>query len=117
MSAITDVRTADPRAVDSSWILCLRWMAIVAQVLMIAAVVLFLKVPLPVGPVAVLLALGVATNLAAERFARRSRTMPPGAFALLTAIDLVTFTFLLDATGGAFNPFSFLYLVHLALAS
>ncbi len=113
-------RTTAPergRTIDSAWVLRLRWAAIAAQILMVLVVVFFLGVPLRGGWVTFLILLEIATNLLAGRYVQPERRMPPERFALLTAVDLVLFSLLLYGTGGAFNPFTFLYLIHLALAA
>jgi two-component system sensor histidine kinase RegB len=115
--ALSPLPPEQGRAIDSAWVLRLRWAAIGAQVLMVLVVVFFLAVPLQVGWVLCLIGLEVTTNLLAESHARHTRRVLPQHFAILTAVDLVLFSLLLYGTGGAFNPFTFLYLIHLALAA
>ena len=89
----------------------LRWAALGGQLATICFAAFSLGYPVRAAPVLVVMGLTAATNLALARSADE-RALPA---ALL--FDLGALTALLAATGGASNPFSVLYLVHVALAA
>jgi two-component system sensor histidine kinase RegB len=76
-----------------------------------------LYIALPLGPIAAILAIEAATNAACTLWARAQLPVGDGTLAAVMACDVVLLTALLSLSGGAFNPFSFLYLVHIALAA
>jgi len=101
---------------DLSWLLRLRWGAIGGQLLTIALVGPLLDIDLPHGPLLAIIALEALTNLACPLVARRvghEETLVGSVMVL----DVLILTGLLYFTGGPFNPFSFLYLVYIALAA
>jgi two-component system, sensor histidine kinase RegB len=107
---------ADDRArISLEWLVLLRWGAVIGQAATIgAAEVMFGDLPLArlfayVGALA-------ATNLALTMI--KARTVSPRLLcgAVLT-LDTLLLSGLLHAVGGAYNPFSILYLVHITLAA
>lgn len=106
----------DAHRINFSWLLRLRWWSIAGQAGTILVVDRLLDIPLPVGPLFALVGFGVISNLAARYASLRFR---PGvrALAAVMLLDIVLLTALLYFTGGPFNPFSFLYLVQIALAA
>jgi hypothetical protein len=72
---------------------------------------------LPLVPLLGLIALGIATNVVAFALTSRGQSTAPWAIPALMIFDTLLFTGLLYWTGGPFNPFSFLYLVQIALAA
>ncbi len=109
--------TADVRALNFAWLLRLRWSAIAGQLVTIAGVQLTMGYALPLGWLAAIIGLEAATNLAAHRYAQQEKPPSESAFVALLIVDLLALTGLLYLTGGAHNPFNFLYLVYIALAS
>jgi two-component system sensor histidine kinase RegB len=97
------------------WIKRLRWLAVVGQLAAVffAAEVMGLRLPLvPIGGV---ILLTLVTNLilvAAMRHSSPAATFVPG----ILLLDVGLLTALLYFTGGSRNPFSILYLVHVAMA-
>jgi two-component system, sensor histidine kinase RegB len=69
------------------------------------------------GWLLLVLAIEALGNVVCMLWARGGRPMPTATLAACLAIDIVLLTVLLWLTGGPFNPFSFLYLVHIALAA
>lgn len=100
-----------------SWLVRLRWGAIVGQALVIAFVHSFLGVALPLPALVAVLAGATLLNVASMVVARRAREVRDADVALAMALDLLLFTGMLYLTGGPANPFSSLYLVHIALAA
>lgn len=95
----------------------LRWMAVGGQVVTIAVVGLGLGIALPLGPMAgVLLAL-VGLNVAS--LLRLSRAWNVGHRELSAALlfDIAALTLQCYLTGGATNPFVFLYLLQVTLGA
>ena len=74
-----------------------------------------LRAPLPLDRIAFFISVTAFTNalLTASRPRRGSQAL----CGAILALDTCTFTGLLMATGGASNPFSVLYLVHINLAA
>ncbi|HVI29277.1 ATP-binding protein [Hansschlegelia sp.] len=95
----------------------LRWIAVVGQIVTIAAVQFGLGVDLPLAPMAVVLAALVALNIATLlRLRRQARVSNTGLF-LALAFDAGALTAQLYFSGGATNPFAFLYLVQVTLSA
>jgi two-component system, sensor histidine kinase RegB len=98
------------------WLLRLRWGALAGQLLTIVIVRYVMGSPLPVGPLFGLLALSLLTSVAWH-------LRPPGLvirgwwLGATMVLDILIFSGLLYFTGGPMNPFSFLYLVPIALAA
>lgn len=106
----------DAHRINFSWLLRLRWWSIGGEALTIVVVDRGMGIPLPLAPLFAIVGLGVATNLGALAYARRFEPRP-GALAAVMLLDVLLLTSLLYFTGGPFNPFSFLYLVQIALAA
>jgi two-component system sensor histidine kinase RegB len=99
------------------WLLRLRWGAMVGQIVTIFVVVLFFEIPLPLRLIAAILAIEGLSNAAFAIWAARGKAVEPWMLGAIMAVDVLLLTCLLYLSGGAFNPFSFLYLVHIALAA
>jgi len=96
-------------------LILLRWIAIGGQLVSILVAAVGLKVPLPLAPMLTVIALEVAANV---WFVVRLRTHEPAfEFALALTFDVACLTVLLFLSGGAGNPFSFLFLIHVVLGS
>ncbi len=97
------------------WLIRLRWGSVAAQLAVLAAARAILESPLPLarlfGLVALLALSNVALVIARDRVAPR-----PLCGAALT-FDILQLSALLHTSGGAHNPFSVLYLVHITLAA
>jgi two-component system sensor histidine kinase RegB len=100
-----------------SWLVRLRWGAIVGQAAVIAYVEWGLKIGLPLTALSVILVVELAANVGFEVWLRRRFPVSEPVVAAAMALDVSCFTALLYLTGGPLNPFSFLYLVHIALAA
>ncbi len=98
-----------------AWLIRLRWVAILAQVVVVGFTFEFLPPPaLPwmAGIVAVL----VAANLGAMR-ERRDRVPPEGLLLVQLVIDVLALTGFLVLSGGHGNPFTALFLIHVAMGA
>ena len=116
------MKTIAPRPESSSritfaWLLRLRWGAVVCQLFLIAVVSLFFEIELPAGVALSFIAIQAAGNLFFQYLLQRRAAVPAPLFALVMAWDIVHLTILLYFTGGPMNPFTFLYLVHVAMGA
>jgi two-component system sensor histidine kinase RegB len=107
----------DARAINLDWLLRLRWGAIIGQLLIVTGVDLWLDVELPRLAIFAVIGFETISNALCAWWARQQRTVTETFLALLLAVDVVLLTLLLQLTGGAVNPFSFLYIVHITLAA
>jgi two-component system sensor histidine kinase RegB len=103
--------------INLSWLLKLRWGAAAGQLATILFVRFAMKIPLPLLPLLGLVALAALSNLGWLLWLRRARAVGEPALVAVLAFDVVLLTALLFYAGGSANPFSFLYLVHIALAA
>jgi len=103
--------------IQFSWLVKLRWAAMAGQLVTIAVVYEVMGIPLRLSPLFALMAVGLATNVAALALVARGKTIAPWAIPAVMIFDTLLLTALLYLTGGPFNPFSFLYLVQIALAA
>ncbi len=108
---------SDAREINLAWLLRLRWVAIIGQVTIILGVTVLLGIVLPLPPIAAIIGFEVATNAACALWARRAFAVTDAVLVGLLTADVVLLTALLYLTGGPVNPFSFLYLVHIALGA
>jgi two-component system sensor histidine kinase RegB len=112
--------TTDPShafRINFLWLLRLRWGVIIGQIAFIASVRLFMHVALPLGALDTILGVEIVTNWVCLAWLKRDREVREAHVGLLVALDLVLFSLLLYFTGGPTNPFSFLYLIHIAIAA
>jgi two-component system, sensor histidine kinase RegB len=107
----------EPYRINLSWLVRLRYGAITGQIAVLLVVDRLMGMALPLLPLGVILGLEVATNLACSAWLRRAASVREYHVGALVALDVILFTLLLYFTGGPTNPFSFLYLIHIALAA
>lgn len=108
--------TALPDQINYGWLIRLRWSMVAGQLVTILGVQFLLGMQLPLRPLLSIVGLEVASNVLAAALGRR-RTARQAWMAGVMACDVVMCTGLLFFTGGPANPFSFLYLVQIALAA
>ncbi|HEX4870412.1 MAG TPA: ATP-binding protein [Moraxellaceae bacterium] len=95
----------------------LRWLAVGGQVATILFVHVVLEIPLPLKPMMAIVAGLVAFNLfSMVRWRHRDEVSDTSVF-LALLLDVLTLTALLHYSGGAGNPFIFLYLLQVVLAA
>jgi two-component system, sensor histidine kinase RegB len=97
--------------------LSLRWGTAAAHLIVLIAVRFGLGLDTPLIPALALISFDVLANLALTLWARRAHALPEAALGAVIGLDIVLLTLLLHVTGGPYNPFSLLYLLHLAIAS
>lgn len=103
--------------IDLGWLVRLRWAAMLGQTATVVAVEQVLAVPLPTGALLAVGALEAASNVGAALWHRAAKPVGEALLAALLATDVLVLTALLYLSGGAFNPFSVLYLVPIAVGS
>lgn len=122
-----DLAAANQRSlVNLSWLIKLRWVACLGQLLVIAVVIWIFQIPLPIRPLAIVIALTLATNVALDFWYRRQQTgreassrserLAGNVILGVMILDLLSLTALLYFTGGPNNPFALFFFVNLSLA-
>ena len=107
----------EPLGINFSWLMKLRWGAIAGQVVTILGVDRLMQIPLPLTPLFAIIAVELMTNVACLVLVRRGVPVADWWAGGVMTLDTLLLTGLLYFAGGAFNPFSFLYLVQIALAA
>jgi two-component system, sensor histidine kinase RegB len=111
--------------VNIQWLVRLRWAEIAGQAVTVLAGQFLLGGTLLLAPLLGVIGIGLVSNLAIELYffgdRRRGvalqRPVHEWQLALVMMLDIAILTGLLYLTGGPENPFSFLYLVQIALAA
>lgn len=104
-------------AINFHWLLRLRWGAILGQVLVIVVAQHWVRLDLPIVGLLGFVGVSLAINLLGTAWIRSGRSVHPLVVPTLMAVDVLLLTGLLYYTGGPNNPFSSLYVVHIALAA
>ena len=107
---------AHPNQINFGWLIRLRWSMIAGQLATILGVQIGLGLALPLDALLGIVGLEATLNLVATLIGGR-REPREWWLAGIMAFDIVMCTGLLYLTGGPSNPFSFLYLVQIALAA
>ncbi len=111
--------------VNIQWLARLRWAEVAGQAVTVVAAQFMLGGTLPIAPLLAVIGVGLVSNLIIEMYffgdRRKGRVQPKPVhdwqLALVMMLDIASLTGLLYLTGGPHNPFSFLYLVQIALAT
>jgi two-component system sensor histidine kinase RegB len=104
----------EPRII-LTWLVRMRWLAVGGQILAASAAHLFLGMRIAVVPIAGIIAGTVLSNLLIAGLMRRGWIRAWIVPAVLV-LDVLLLSALLYLSGGAHNPFSILYIVHVVLA-
>ncbi len=110
------VEPVSPARINFGWLVRLRFATVAGQAITIAGVRWGMGLEIPLAPLLGLVALALASNLACLALARERAPQDWWLLAVM-GFDVLTFTGLLYLTGGPENPFSFLYLVPIAIAA
>jgi two-component system, sensor histidine kinase RegB len=104
------------RLLGLHWLIRLRWIAVHGQTLACLAASVFLRIHLPFGILAACIGFTAITNLLLVQHRKRSgggeRWLKP----VVLGSDVITLTVMLYFTGGAHNPFTMFYLLHVTMA-
>lgn len=103
--------------ISLTWLLRLRWITVVAQAAAILVAKRLLSDELSVGPLLGLVAFGALSNAALMFRLRKPEPVRPALPGLVLGLDILLLTGLLYGSGGAANPFTAIYLVHITLAA
>lgn len=119
---ISKLEPAEPSALAApalslTWLLRLRWGAVLGQTVTILTAAYALDVPLNVGPLLAIVGANAVSNLLLSLHPKRHTTDPNKLFQTILIVDTLTLTLLLLDSGAADNPFSSFYLVHVAIAA
>lgn len=113
--------TPDISVINAQWTLRLRFGSLLGQLATIMVVFFGMGIHIPLTPLAMLIGLGTASNILCLLYIgqqqRRSASVPLLLLPALMAFDVLNLTAMLYLTGGPMNPFSFMYLVLIALAT
>jgi two-component system sensor histidine kinase RegB len=116
-----DPVAALPKQAESArnlaWLVRLRWFAVASQALTVLVAERMLHMQLSTSRLYAIVAATALSNLVCALWLRRQPLVREGALAALMAFDFVLLTALLHFAGGPSNPFTVLYLVHIALAA
>src|SRR5215470_15921155 len=113
----------DRNWVNIQWLARLRWAEIAGQAATVLVGQFLLDGALPMAQLLAVIAVGLVSNLAIELYYFGDRQRPvvrpvrERQIALVMMLDIAVLTGLLYFTGGPHNPFAFLYLVQIALAT
>jgi len=100
-----------------SWLLHLRWGAVLCQAILIYLASTYLEIAIPIIFVSTIIIFEAASNLFFAYRYKLNRVVPEWLFGLVMVLDIILLTALLFSTGGPMNPFTFLYLVHIVLGA
>ncbi len=114
--ATTPASVATAPRIGLAWLVRLRWLAIFGQLAIVGLSLFALQVSLPLSLVCGLIALTASSNVLLTVWLRARDPSARALFGVLV-LDVLTLTGLLLCAGGAANPFSVFYLVHVALAA
>ena len=112
-----DVGDAVRQRINLSWLIKLRWGALMGQTLAVGVVWLVLQAALPLSQLLIVLAATAISNVLLTTWMRRVTGVPQALLGGVITLDILLLTVLLYYTGGSSNPFNFLYLIHIALAA
>jgi len=98
------------------WLIRLRWIAVLGQVLVSLGVYLFLDIRLPIWILAGCIGFTAVSNAWMAVYRKHEGVAGPWLKPLIIAADISVLTILLYFTGGAHNPFTMLYLLHMTMA-
>src|SRR5437763_6018447 len=103
--------------INLRWIVRLRWGAVAGQVITILFASRILRQALPVGQLLAVCGALTLINLATHVWLLRGGNPTARAAGLNLLGDVLALTALLALSGGAYNPFAALYLVHITIGA
>ncbi|MFM2420540.1 MAG: hypothetical protein RL385_5263 [Pseudomonadota bacterium] len=100
-----------------AWLVRLRWLALLAQAGAVLLLPRLFGVSVNTWPLVYVIVGTAFSNVALIAWLRRTPQVHEWMLASVMALDFALLTALLQLSGGASNPFTVLYLVHIALAA
>lgn len=107
----------DQANVAFPWFLVLRWGEVICQILLVIVVSLYIDIDFPLVFLSLIVSIEAISNLFLHLRLRRGQTVSEKVIFIIFILDSLLLTGLLHLTGGAMNPFTFLYLVHIVIAA
>ncbi len=98
------------------WLLRLRWIAVFGQAMVCLVSVFILQIRLPIGILAGCIGFIALGNALALCFSQYVRSRESWMMPLILGSDIVVLTIMLYFAGGAHNPFTMFYLLHITMA-
>lgn len=95
----------------------LRWIAVIGQVATIVVVQYAFGIALPLAPMLVVIGALVALNLASLLWLKNRIDVSSRGLLMVLMLDVAALTAQLYLSGGAANPFTFLYLLQITIAA
>jgi two-component system sensor histidine kinase RegB len=95
----------------------LRWIAVIGQIVTIAVVQFGLQIALPLASMSIVLGGLVVLNLLSVAWLRNRTDVSIRGLLMVLMLDVAALTAQLYLSGGATNPFTFLYLLQVTLAA
>jgi two-component system sensor histidine kinase RegB len=111
------IMTSPSFGLSLTWLVRLRWITVVAQAAAILVAKRLLPEELDIAPLLGLVAFGALSNLALMWRLRKPEPVGSALPGLVLGLDILLLTGLLYGSGGAANPFTAIYLVHITLAA
>ena len=115
MTTMPDLRSPD--TITLTWLLRLRWVAIIGQLTAVALAKIAFRADLPWWPLIIVLGLAAFFTSWMSDGAHPQREDLERHLAFVMVVDVLQLTAVLSLTGGAHNPFTSFYLLHIALAA
>lgn len=116
MTEALALEEASPKP-NLAWLVRLRWMAAISQAVAVLVVKSLVGIELALGPLLGVVLITALSNVGLTLWLRGEPRIEEWMLAAVMALDFVLLTTLLYLSGGPSNPFTVLYLVHIALAA
>ena len=101
-----------------SLLLLLRWGALACQAFIVLTILFLTEIKPPLTILVLIIIFGAGSNICFHfLFQKKNRIIPGWLFAQVMALDIILLTVLLYYTGGALNPFAFLFLIHVCVGA
>jgi two-component system, sensor histidine kinase RegB len=99
------------------WIVRLRWIAVIGQILAMFLAFSLLEVHAPWLPASIIIGITIISNLWLQKIIISNQNTTSPIHGFIIGLDVILLTALLYFTGGPHNPFTSFYLLHIALAA
>lgn len=113
----TSERPSDSALLGLSWLITLRWWALVGNGAALILIRVIADVTFPVVPLFVLFGIAAISNLALHFLSAKPVNVRPALIGSVLLTDTVILSLILYFSGGPSNPLSIMYLVHITLAA
>ena len=100
-----------------AWLVKLRWIVVIVEALLLAGAGLIPQLEVELAGLSAVLAFETVSNAALHAYSSRAKGIPDILVPATLALDIGLLTLGLWLSGGPMNPFSFLYVVYVAVAA